>query len=103
MSPASSPILSPLDITEDFVSTRSPKTAGQSLISFNGLLEPPLVLHEDLKEGCGGQLWPAGMLLSRYVLLRKNELIGKTMSVASGKCVDDGLIMVVSNLEPEVD
>ena len=80
MSP-DSPVLSPLDITEDFVPVRSPKPAGQTRISFGGLLEPPLILQEDLKEGCGGQLWPAGMLLSRYLLQRKNQLEGKTMSV----------------------
>ncbi|KAF8474923.1 putative methyltransferase-domain-containing protein [Kalaharituber pfeilii] len=35
---------------------------------FDGLLSPPLRLHEDLTKGCGGQIWPAGNLLAKYVL-----------------------------------
>lgn len=57
-----------LEVSEDIVESPAHKAAGTSLISIDGLLEPPLQLHEDLKEGCGGQLWPAGMLLTRYCL-----------------------------------
>jgi hypothetical protein len=64
------------------VPPRELKTAGQSHVSFDGLLQRPLLLKEDLKEGCGGQLWPAGMVLAKY-LLRQNQstLVDKTMSV----------------------
>ena len=74
-----SPEFSPLDISEDLVPSRPPKIAGQTSVSFSGLLEPPLLLHEDLKEGCGGQLWPAGMVLAEYLLKDVKKLRGKVM------------------------
>ena len=76
-----SPPLSPLGISEDLVPLRENKQAGETQISFDGLLDPPLRLHEDLKEGCGGQLWPAGMVLAKYLLERLDDIRGKTMSV----------------------
>ncbi|MCJ1389245.1 hypothetical protein MMC18_002101 [Xylographa bjoerkii] len=69
----------PLHISEDFLPSRPPKTASTTNLSFSGLLSPPLRLHEDLKDGCGGQLWPAGMVLARYLLERKEELRGKVI------------------------
>jgi hypothetical protein len=58
------------------------KSAGVSEIDFDGLLSPPLKLHEDLKNGCGGQLWPAGMVLGKYMLRKhRNDFEGKTMYV----------------------
>ena len=36
--------------------------------SFSSLLPTPLLLQEDLTRGCGGQIWPAGNLLAKYVL-----------------------------------
>ncbi|KAK8237110.1 putative methyltransferase-domain-containing protein [Phyllosticta capitalensis] len=56
----------------DLVSLPEYKAAGTASLDFDGLLPAhrPLRLHEDLKGGCGGQLWPAGMVLARY-LLRK--------------------------------
>jgi hypothetical protein len=36
--------------------------------SLDGLLPTPLRLKEDLTEGCGGKLWPAGMVLARYMV-----------------------------------
>ncbi|KAL4740147.1 putative methyltransferase-domain-containing protein [Aspergillus similis] len=57
-----------LDISESLVPAREIKQAGQSYVSFDGLLQRPLLLKEDLKEGCGGQLWPAGMVLAKYML-----------------------------------
>jgi hypothetical protein len=38
--------------------------------TFDGLLPAPLKLHEDLKDGCGGIIWPAGELLAKYCLRR---------------------------------
>lgn len=50
------------------------KAAGTQSIDFDGLLEEkPLLLHEDLAGGCGGQLWPAGMVLSKYMLREHRE------------------------------
>ncbi|KAB2575090.1 putative nicotinamide n-methyltransferase protein [Lasiodiplodia theobromae] len=66
--------------SEDFVQLPQYKAAGTSSIDFDGLLSSPLKLHEDLKGGCGGQLWPAGMVLSRYLLRQhKHDLNGRSI------------------------
>jgi hypothetical protein len=67
-------------VSQDLVPDATIKTAGASEIDFDGLLSPPLKLHEDLKNGCGGQLWPAGMVLSKYMLRKHREdLVRKEM------------------------
>jgi len=67
-------------IDETVVPSQTHKVASTTEITFDGLLDPPLLVHEDLKEGCGGQLWPAGMLLSRYMLIyHKTDLVGKVI------------------------
>jgi hypothetical protein len=64
--------------SRDLVAPAPIKLAGASEIDFDGLLTPPLKLHEDAKNGCGGQLWPAGMVLSKYLLRQHKEaLVGK--------------------------
>jgi hypothetical protein len=55
-------------IGEDLTPLPTYKAASTTAIDFSGLLEPPLKLHEDLKTGCGGQLWPAGMILAQQML-----------------------------------
>lgn len=55
-------------ISTSLVPEQTHKTAGTTNLDFDGLLSKPLVLHEDLQEGCGGQLWPAGMTLAKYLL-----------------------------------
>jgi hypothetical protein len=71
-----------LDISELLIPIRERKHPATTIVSFDGLLQKPLRLKEDLKEGCGGQLWPAGMLLARYMLREhRSNLLGKTMSV----------------------
>lgn len=62
-------------VNDDFVQLPEYKAAGVSEVDFDGLLKTPLRLHEDLKEGCGGQLWPAGMVLSKH-LLRQKQVSG---------------------------
>ncbi|KAI9673273.1 MAG: hypothetical protein M1829_004338 [Trizodia sp. TS-e1964] len=57
-----------LTVSEDLVAPRTPKPAGIASIDFNKELATPLQLHEDLTKGCGGQIWPAGMVLARYLL-----------------------------------
>ncbi|KAK5053701.1 hypothetical protein LTR84_001662 [Exophiala bonariae] len=69
-----------LGISTALIPERTAKAAGTTHITFDGLLPStnPLVLHEDLQEGCGGQLWPAGMVLSKYMLqYHKSDLAGK--------------------------
>ena len=56
---------------------RENKSAGTTQADFDGLLSEPLLLHEDLKEGCGGQLWPAGITLTKYMLKHHPDLTGK--------------------------
>lgn len=65
---SSSPEPSPLDIGQDFAPLPAYKEAGTATIDADGLLEPPLRLREDLSGGCGGQTWPAGMVLARHML-----------------------------------
>lgn len=70
-------------ISEDLLPPAKIKQAGTSALDFGGLLPSPIKLHEDLKEGCGGQLWPAGMQLAKYLLepTRRDALTGKKMYV----------------------
>lgn len=69
-------------VSEDLVQSPNHKSASTLSVDFDSLLPSPLRLHEDLKEGCGGQLWPAGIVLSKYLLRKhKFDLKGKTMYV----------------------
>jgi len=71
-----------LAISPSIVPVREPKAATTTAVSLGGLLDPPLLLREDLRDGCGGQLWPAGMVLARYLLrYRRGEMSGKSMYV----------------------
>lgn len=56
--------------SEDLISSRNVENLGNSFLTFNGLLEDPgLKVYEDGgAAGCGGKLWPAGELLSRYMI-----------------------------------
>ena len=77
-----------LNFDEDLVQLPTIKPSRTSEIDFDHLLVTPLTLHEDLKEGCGGQLWPAGMVLAKYMLQKhKHSLKNQTMSVLS-RCSD---------------
>ena len=70
-------------ISTTLIPERDNKQPSTTTITFGGLLPPykPLTLHEDLHEGCGGQLWPAGMVLSKYMLKyhRSGSLRGKSI------------------------
>ncbi|KAI0907438.1 putative methyltransferase-domain-containing protein [Ustulina deusta] len=71
---------SPLALADKFTPLPAYKAAGTTETDFDGLLPPgkPLRLHEDLTNGCGGQLWPAGMTLARYMLrYHAGSLAGK--------------------------
>jgi hypothetical protein len=79
------------DFGRDLVEQPTLKAAGTTSIDFDGLLSPPLKLHEDLTNGCGGQLWPAGMVLAKYMLrAHRNTLRGKTMFVRSAQRAQGG-------------
>jgi hypothetical protein len=67
-------------LSYDLVQPAVMKLAGLSEVGFNGLLTSPIKLLEDLTDGCGGQLWPAGMVLAKYMLRKhREELKGKSM------------------------
>lgn len=68
ISRSSSPEFFPLAIGTNLAPLPIYKAATTSSVNFTGLLEPPLKLHEDLSKGCGGQLWPAGMVLAQHML-----------------------------------
>lgn len=71
-----------LSILESFVPASAQKTPSTTAVSFNGFLDPSLLLHEDMKEGCGGQLWPVGIVLANYMLRHHQDgLAEKTMYV----------------------
>ena len=69
----------PFEVPEDLIPARERKLAGQAPVSFSGRLDPPLLLHEDLKDGCGGQLWPAGIALAEFLLDRRDRWQGRTV------------------------
>lgn len=73
------------EFDEELVGLPNIKSAGTSSLDFDGLLQQPLKLHEDLANGCGGQLWPAGMVLTKYMLQRQMQNIeGRSMCVLIG-------------------
>lgn len=78
---AASPL--PFSISEDLVPSTIKPPSQTVTLDFSGLLNPPLILQTNEKE-CGGQLWPAGMILAEYLLQHKmDELRGKMMFVRS--------------------
>lgn len=71
-----------LTISEDLIQSPLHKAALTSTLDFDGLLRPALKLHQDLANGNGGQAWPAGMVLTKYILRKKrDELKRASMSV----------------------
>lgn len=69
-------------VGEDLVQSPEHKTAQTGSIDFDGLLQPGLLLREDLANGNGGQAWPAGMVLTKYLLRKKrDEMRASSMSV----------------------
>ncbi len=73
-----SPEFSPLAVGEDISPLPEYKAAGDTALDFAGLLSEPLQLHEDLKSGCGGQTWPAGMVLAKYILRYHRDTLGES-------------------------
>ncbi|KAL9095686.1 MAG: hypothetical protein Q9165_002118 [Trypethelium subeluteriae] len=76
-----------LAISEDLVQSPIHKSAATSIIDFGGHLLQPLKLREDLRNGCGGQLWPAGMVLGKYLLRQhRDNLKNKSMLAVAAGC-----------------
>ncbi|KAF2184315.1 hypothetical protein K469DRAFT_727252 [Zopfia rhizophila CBS 207.26] len=76
-----------LNFGADLVPPAVIKSARVSTVDFDGLLSTPLKLREDLTNGCGGQLWPAGMVLSKYMLKKhRNDLDGKEILAVGLGC-----------------
>lgn len=70
-----------LTISEDLVPSIPQKESLTVALDFDGFLQPPLLLQTDEKQ-CGGQLWPGGLVLAKFLLQhRTNVLVGKTMFV----------------------
>ncbi|KAI5784666.1 putative methyltransferase-domain-containing protein [Geopyxis carbonaria] len=85
---------------------------------FGGLLDTHLKLHEDLAKGCGGQIWPAGEILTKYLLRRykngENSLKGKRivelgaggglvgLAVAAG-CDLEGSELYITDMHAMID
>ncbi|WXC57704.1 hypothetical protein SNK03_003611 [Fusarium graminearum] len=75
-SPPSSPLMDPVTISEDIAPLPSFKASGVADVDFDGVLSKPLKVHEDVQSGCGGQTWPAGMLLGKHMLrYHKDRLV----------------------------
>lgn len=55
-------------LSEDLVPNADRLEARITVTDFDGLLSPPLQLHEDLARGCGGMIWQAGNTLAKYVI-----------------------------------
>ncbi|KAK4496319.1 hypothetical protein PRZ48_012299 [Zasmidium cellare] len=71
-------------LSQDLVQSPTHKAASTKAVDFGGLLTPPLVLHEDLTSGNGGQAWPAGMILGKYLLRRKRDELQNSSIVELG-------------------
>lgn len=73
-------------IFNDFVPIPVRENLGESSLTFDGLLdEPGLRVHEDGGEaGCGGKLWPAGNLLSTYMIHRGLNDAQNILELGSG-------------------
>ena len=72
------------DIDEELVPVRELKQAGVMEVDFDGLLSgAPLRLEEDLKKGCGGMLWPAGMVMAKYLIRQDKDLFKDKMMLVT--------------------
>ncbi|KAF2769664.1 hypothetical protein EJ03DRAFT_256640, partial [Teratosphaeria nubilosa] len=69
------------NVSEDLVCSPTHKQASTGEVDFDGLLKDrPLKLHQDLAKGNGGQAWPAGHVLAKYLLRKKRDEL-KTCSI----------------------
>jgi len=64
-----------LHVSDDLVPIREQLSPGRlTTTTLDGALtKQPLKIVEDLTSGCGGQLWPAGIVLAKYCIDRFRE------------------------------
>lgn len=87
MSRSPSPQLDPIAVSEELAPLPSLKQAGSDTIDFDGQLDRPLKYHQDVRAGCGGQMWPAGLVLAKHMLrYRRREIQDATMCVEFFSC-----------------
>lgn len=65
---SSSPGFSPLAFDQDLAPLPEYRAASTSSVDLGGLLPTPITLHEDLKTGCGGMIWDAGVVLAKHMV-----------------------------------
>jgi protein N-lysine methyltransferase METTL21A len=71
--------------SEDIVPIREATNLGTSSLTFDGLLPVGLKVNEDGgAAGCGGKLWPAGELLSRYLIRKGIKSYRNIVELGSG-------------------
>ncbi|KAF4970955.1 hypothetical protein FZEAL_9944 [Fusarium zealandicum] len=99
-SPSSSPLMDPVSISEDLTPLPTLKTIGVAQVDFDGVLSRPLKLREDVRSGCGGQTWPAGMLLGKHLLRYHRDRLsnGRILELGAG----GGLVGLAVALECEL-
>lgn len=86
-SPPLSPLLDPVTVSEDLTPLPVFKSIGVAQVDFDGALSQPLQLLEDVRSGCGGQTWPAGMLLAKHMLrYHRDRLKSARMLVSTPPC-----------------
>ena len=70
-------------VSEDLLPSRPTENLGESFLTFDGLLPAPglKVTEEGGAAGCGGKLWPAGELLSRYMIRTNDQYNGKFTNI----------------------
>ncbi|CAD0108543.1 unnamed protein product [Aureobasidium uvarum] len=89
------------DIDEELVPVRELKQAGVMEVDFDGLLKTPLRLEEDLKKGCGGMLWPAGMVMAKYLMRQEKDVFKNKTIVELG--AGGGLVGLAAALGFQLD
>ena len=60
-------------VSEELTPLPTLKGIGDTNITFDGHLSVPLKYHEDVRTGCGGQTWPAGMVMGKHLLRYHRE------------------------------
>ncbi|KAI9731713.1 MAG: hypothetical protein M1834_004502 [Cirrosporium novae-zelandiae] len=93
--------INPTQIDESLIPAPTRKQNSTTDVTFDGLLSPPLRVRENLKNGCGGQIWEAGVVLAKYLLrYHRDDLKDKNMFVqfqadgvgaSSSLAVEEGL------------
>jgi len=84
-------------VSQDLVPPAPIQLAGVSELDFDGLLAPPLQLHQDLRNGCGGTTCPAGILLAKYLLRQhRDALAGKVILELGAGCGLVGLAVALA-------